>query len=89
MKNIEERFNRSMEEKRKSVKELRKETGMSQSAFAAYLGIPVRTLQDWEQERRTPPEYVVEMMERILNNEYFRKDKVNENELLGTATERN
>lgn len=62
-----------MPEQKKSVKELRKSTKMSQGAFAAFMGVPVRTLQDWEQERRTPPEYVVAMMERILNNEYYKR----------------
>ena len=47
------------------VKLLRKSTGLSQSKFAAYFGIPVRTLQDWEQQKRTPPEYIISMMERI------------------------
>ena len=28
--------------------------GLSQSAFAALLGVSVRTLQDWEQGRREP-----------------------------------
>ncbi len=29
-------------------------SGLSQSAFAALLGISIRTLQDWEQGRREP-----------------------------------
>lgn len=29
-------------------------SGLSQSAFAALLGVSVRTLQDWEQGRREP-----------------------------------
>ena len=49
-----------------TVKELRKKTGLTQKAFAAYFGISFRTLQDWEQGKRTPPDYVVSMMERIL-----------------------
>jgi putative transcriptional regulator len=28
--------------------------GLSQARFAALLGVPVRTLQDWEQGRRAP-----------------------------------
>ncbi|WP_395069406.1 helix-turn-helix domain-containing protein [Paraburkholderia silvatlantica] len=32
----------------------RARTGLSQSAFAALLGISARTLQDWEQGRRQP-----------------------------------
>ncbi len=53
-----------------TVKELRAKTGLSQSRFAAHFELPVRTLQDWEQERREPPDYVVAMMERILDLEY-------------------
>jgi len=52
-----------------TVQELRKSTGLSQSKFAAYFGIPTSTLQDWEHERRNPPSYVVDMMERILKLE--------------------
>lgn len=55
------------------VKLLRKSTGLSQSKFAAYFGIPVRTLQDWEQQKRTPPEYIVAMMERIWKLEHPEK----------------
>ena len=62
-----------MSDQKKSVKELRKGTKMSQGEFAAYFGISVRTIQDWEQGRRVPPVYVIEMMERILNNEYFKR----------------
>lgn len=34
--------------------EARKKTGMSQADFANTLGISIRTLQGWEQGRRTP-----------------------------------
>ena len=37
-----------------SVRGIRKKTGLSQARFAALLGVSVRTLQDWEQERRAP-----------------------------------
>jgi putative transcriptional regulator len=36
------------------VKTIRSKTGLSQSAFAGLLGVSVRTLQEWEQGRRTP-----------------------------------
>lgn len=32
----------------------RNRVGLSQSAFADLMGVSVRTLQDWEQGRRTP-----------------------------------
>ena len=38
-----------------SIKELRSQTGLSQSKFATIFDIPVSTLKDWEQERRTHP----------------------------------
>lgn len=36
------------------VRSIREKTGLSQAKFAALLGVSVRTLQDWEQERRSP-----------------------------------
>lgn len=36
------------------VKAIREQVGLSQSAFAALIGVSVRTLQDWEQGRRKP-----------------------------------
>lgn len=36
------------------VAETRRKVGLSQSHFAALLGVSVRTLQDWEQGRRMP-----------------------------------
>jgi len=36
------------------VAAIREEYGLSQSKFAALLGISVRTLQNWEQGRRRP-----------------------------------
>lgn len=48
------------------VRELRLQTGLSQSKFARMFDVPVSTLKDWEQERRNPPAYVVNMMRTIL-----------------------
>ena len=36
------------------VKALRESTGFSQSKFAAFIGVNIRTLQNWEQGHRHP-----------------------------------
>lgn len=50
-----------------TVADLRKETKLSQRQFAELFGIPVRTLQQWEQGKSAPPAYVLSMMERLLS----------------------
>lgn len=65
-----------------SVKELRAKTGMSQSNFSARFGIPLRTLQHWEQGRQDPPPYVVAMIEQILNLEKDYEKAVHERDLV-------
>lgn len=39
---------------------------LSQAAAAAQLNIPLRTWEDWERGARTPPEYVVALIEMAL-----------------------
>jgi putative transcriptional regulator len=45
---------RSVNFEEPDVAAIRKEYGLSQDQFASLLGISVRTLQNWEQGRRTP-----------------------------------
>ena len=40
----------------KEVKELREKMGMNRREFSDYYGIPYRTVQDWEAEKRELPE---------------------------------
>ena len=44
------------------LKEVRKKLNMSQAEFADYFGIPKRTLQDWEYEKRRVPSYLLRLM---------------------------
>lgn len=44
------------------IKELREKTGLSQSQFARYYDIPVKSLQKWEQGARVPPPYVEKLL---------------------------
>jgi len=65
------------------VSEIRKMTGLSQGKFADFFDVSVRTLQDWEQERRLPPPYVPGMMLRILEHEFFKKKTQTKKEITG------
>ena len=51
------------------IYQLRKETGMSRKEFAEHLGIPLRTVEDWEAGRRTPPEYIPRLISYQLKYE--------------------
>jgi len=50
----------------KVIKQLRERTGMNRKDFSEYTKIPVRTLEDWEASRRTPPEYIPRLLEYQL-----------------------
>lgn len=52
-----------------TIKELRMSMHMSQSQFAKYFNLPIRTLQEWEQERHNPPPYLMGLLERIVELE--------------------
>ena len=45
---------RSYELKLPNVKQIREQTGLSQAEFAKLIRVSPRTLQNWEQTRRTP-----------------------------------
>lgn len=44
------------------IRELREQAGMTRKEFSEYTQIPVRTLEDWEAGRRTPPEYIPRLL---------------------------
>ena len=52
-----------------TIKELRESTGMSRKEFSEHTGIPVRTLEDWEASRRTPPDYIPRLIASQLEYE--------------------
>ena len=52
-----------------TIKDMRAKSGMTQKAFSDYLNIPKRTIEDWENDRRKPPDYVVELIRYKLTHE--------------------
>lgn len=65
----------------KIIKELREQTGMNRREFSEYTKIPVRTLEDWEAGRRTPPEYVPRLLNyQLLYDKWIKEREVKEDE---------
>ena len=50
----------------KTVKELRAKTGLSQHKFANLFNMAAINIANWEQDKTTPPEYVITMMSRLV-----------------------
>ena len=60
-----------------NIREMRTLLGDTQSEFAARYNIPFRTVQNWEAGVRTPPEYMISLLEdRIRSDLTNRKTKV-------------
>lgn len=51
------------------IRTLRQQTGMNRKDFSEHLGIPLRTMEDWELGRRTPPEYIPRLIAYQLKYE--------------------
>ena len=49
--------------------------GIGQTELAKRFEIPLRTVQDWHAGRRTPPDYVVKMIVKLLIIERNKKAK--------------
>ena len=59
-------------EKRKMAycfKMIRAKSGMSRKEFSDWLGVPYRTMQEWEIGRRAMPEYVLRLIAYKVVNE--------------------
>ena len=61
-----------LEKQINKLKKMRENLGMNRTEFSRYIGIPLRTLEEWEAGRRKMPDYVLRLityytkMERML-----------------------
>ncbi|MBR4515199.1 MAG: helix-turn-helix domain-containing protein [Lachnospiraceae bacterium] len=53
-----------------TIKELRMKTGLSQSQFAKKYKFTTKQVQSWEQGWRNTPEYVLYLLERVIDLDY-------------------
>jgi len=81
-------------ESAKIIKDLRENIGLNRKEFSEHIGIPLRTLEDWEAGRRTPPEYIPKLIAYQLKYEELLRKVVaqdmddNKSEKIGDAHER-
>jgi DNA-binding transcriptional regulator YiaG len=54
-----------------SFKELRQKMGLTQRQVANIYQIPYSTIQKWEHDINTPPDYVLNMMWELYNMKYW------------------
>ena len=65
----------------KIIKKLREQTGMNRREFSEYTKIPVRTLEDWEAGKRTPPEYIPRLLNyQLLYDKLIKKQELQKDE---------
>ena len=57
------------------LKKIRKDVGMNRREFSDYMGIPLRTLEEWESGRRKMPDYVLRLITYHTKMELFLKKK--------------
>lgn len=71
MSNIELDKNEEIKKQIEILKQIRKIIGMNRTQFSEYMGIPRRTLEDWESGRRKAPEYVLRLINYKIKMEHF------------------
>lgn len=50
-------------------REIRKILGISRAEFSRRYGIPARTLENWDNETRIPPDWVLDLLERVVRED--------------------
>ena len=51
------------------IRKIREQTGLTRKDFSIRIGIPLRTIEDWEAGRRRPPEYIPRLIAYQLKYE--------------------
>lgn len=51
-----------LEKQVNKLKKIREDLGMNKTEFSRYIGIPLRTLEEWEAGRRQMPDYVLRLI---------------------------
>lgn len=68
-KNTEKTNNAKSTRDKKDIKEIRMDLGLSQGEFAKRFNIPRRTIENWEQGKSVPKDYIISLIERVIELE--------------------
>ena len=63
-----------LKEQIETLKNLRGIVGLNRREFSEYMGIPLRTLEEWESGRRKMPEYVLRLIAYQIKTERLLKE---------------
>lgn len=59
-----------------TIREMRSLLGDTQSEFASRYSIPFRTIQNWETEKRKPPEYLIHLLSQRVQEDLVNRKTV-------------
>lgn len=57
-----------------TISEIRAIAGLNKTDFAKRYNIPYRTVQNWELGTRECPEYVLQLLERVVKEDFLIKN---------------
>jgi len=63
-----------LKEQIETMKKLREDIGLNRREFSDYMGIPLRTLEEWESGRRRMPDYVLRLIAYQIKAERLLKE---------------
>ena len=52
------------------IKSIREYSGLTQKDFAEKYSIPLRTLEGWSSGRRNPPDYVLNLLKKVVEQDF-------------------
>jgi putative transcriptional regulator len=65
----------NIEKQISTLKGIREMLDMNRTEFSRYMGIPLRTLEEWEAGRRQMPEYVLRLISYYVKAQQLLKEK--------------
>lgn len=65
----------NIEKQIRILKEIRDMLNVNRTEFSRYMGIPLRTLEEWEAGRRKMPDYVLRLIAYYVKTQKLLKDK--------------